>query len=192
MKICPICSQTYGDETLKFCLNDGAVLERMSGTAKTAVMTEPGVTSPNRSARSPQNGYPTEAFSTTLPSGKSRIWLWVLLAFGGVILIGGSAFLVLRMFSPTQENRNANVVANASSASEGTRSVLTPEKYDKLKNGMTYKEVVEIMGSEGSEFSRSEIGRFTTLLYKWEDGPANIIVTFSNDRLVVKSQSGVK
>jgi hypothetical protein len=48
MKICPNCNQTYTDETLNFCLNDGAALqEKGSEPPPTIFMDAPRKTNPN-------------------------------------------------------------------------------------------------------------------------------------------------
>lgn len=47
MKICPSCSQTYNDDNLNFCLNDGAILTNAgNGEPKTVFMDPTRVTSP--------------------------------------------------------------------------------------------------------------------------------------------------
>lgn len=38
MKICPVCNQTYNDENLNFCLNDGATLTKWVDDAPPTVM----------------------------------------------------------------------------------------------------------------------------------------------------------
>lgn len=38
MKICPVCNQTYTDDNLNFCLNDGATLDRQFDDAPPTVM----------------------------------------------------------------------------------------------------------------------------------------------------------
>ncbi len=50
MKICPVCNQTYTDESLNFCLNDGTTLttaESGSEPPPTVVMDAPRRTNPN-------------------------------------------------------------------------------------------------------------------------------------------------
>lgn len=37
MKICPVCKQTYNDDNLNFCLNDGGTLERIGDDAPPTV-----------------------------------------------------------------------------------------------------------------------------------------------------------
>lgn len=48
MKICPICKETYTDETLNFCLNDGGTLTLHKDDAPpTIFMNQPRQTNPN-------------------------------------------------------------------------------------------------------------------------------------------------
>lgn len=82
--------------------------------------------------------------------------------------------------------------AAAEPAAEG---VLTTEKYEQIKNGMTYEEVVAIIGTEGQVMSETgEKGTdFHTVMYEWEtDGflsSANFM--FQGNKLESKAQMGV-
>ena len=73
--------------------------------------------------------------------------------------------------------------------------VLTSEKYDQITSGMSYEEVVEIIGSEGTVMSETgEAGsEFHTVMYEWDtDGfmsAANFM--FQGNKLQSKSQIGV-
>ncbi|HMU33877.1 MAG TPA: DUF3862 domain-containing protein [Pyrinomonadaceae bacterium] len=67
--------------------------------------------------------------------------------------------------------------------------------YSKLKTGMKYAEVVKILGEEGEELSSNEIGGTKTVMYKWDGAAgwgANMNAMFQNDKLVSKSQFGLK
>lgn len=83
------------------------------------------------------------------------------------------------------------------SSSPGTKttsgSEITKEKYDQIKNGMSYKQVVEIIGSEGEETSSSQIGRYKVSSYKWQ-GPGFTMIygVFNNDKLTSKTQANLK
>jgi hypothetical protein len=58
---------------------------------------------------------------------------------------------------------------------------------------MTYKEIVDIVGSEGEETFSSEVGKYTIKSYKWDGGDFKYIFgTFNNDKLTSKSQSNLK
>lgn len=69
MKRCPTCQRTYTDDSLTFCLEDGASLSSettdnySSEPPATMILTEPPITSSNRSAA------PTEVFNATPTQG---------------------------------------------------------------------------------------------------------------------------
>jgi len=72
-------------------------------------------------------------------------------------------------------------------------SGLTYENYLRLKEGMTYAEVVEILGTTGEELSRSDIAGYTTVMYSWQKWTgANMNAMFQNGRLVTKAQFGLR
>lgn len=67
------------------------------------------------------------------------------------------------------------------------------EEYLQIKNGMTYDQVVEIIGSEGKETSTATLGGTTSSVYQW-DGSAkysNVTITFTNNAVVAKAQAGL-
>ena len=78
--------------------------------------------------------------------------------------------------------------------------IFTRAEYDRISEGMSYRQLVLIIGTEGTEFS----SRYTpgisgvtesisTKMYSWEneDG-SNMSAIFQNDRLTSKSQFGLK
>lgn len=77
--------------------------------------------------------------------------------------------------------------------SASTSAALTIDKYNQLKNGMSYKEVSDILGGEGEEVSSTEIGSYKIVTYKWQgENYSFVIVTLRNDKVFSKSQSGLK
>ena len=69
------------------------------------------------------------------------------------------------------------------------------ENYNRLKTGMTYAQVVQILGKEGEELSSNEIGGYTTVMYKWDGDAgwgANMNAMFQNGKMNSKSQFGLK
>ena len=65
MKICPVCDQTYTDQSLNFCLNDGASLNVVSSSVAdepppTVVMDAPRKTNPNFSEQQSSFGNPNQ------------------------------------------------------------------------------------------------------------------------------------
>lgn len=70
---------------------------------------------------------------------------------------------------------------------------LTKENFAQIKNGMSYKQVVEILGSEGEETTSSQVGRFKISSYKWSgSGYSMIYCVFNNDKMTSKSQANLK
>lgn len=70
---------------------------------------------------------------------------------------------------------------------------VTLEEYNKIKNGMSYKEVVKIIGFEGTENSQNELAGVKTVMYTWQnDDGSNMNAIFQNDKLTQKAQFGLK
>ena len=73
---------------------------------------------------------------------------------------------------------------------------VTMANYDRLQNGMTYAQVVQILGKEGERSNVMESGGIKIEMYKWaaaEDGSdARLDAFFKNGRLDKKSQFALK
>jgi hypothetical protein len=77
--------------------------------------------------------------------------------------------------------------------SSGAAADLTLEKYNRLQTGMSYKDAVGVIGSEGAQTSSSTIAKTSTVSYKWEGKKfERIFATFRDDKLASKSQSNLK
>ena len=73
------------------------------------------------------------------------------------------------------------------------RSGVTMKDYEKLETGMSYSEVVKILGDSGKEVSSGEAAEGRTVTFVWGgDQLGSISVTFQNDRLIQKSQYGLQ
>lgn len=72
-------------------------------------------------------------------------------------------------------------------------SLLTMEKYNRLKINMAKDEVDSILGGPGTEISTSAGGGMTFSVYKWQgEEYTSIILSFKNDKIMSKSQVGLK
>lgn len=70
---------------------------------------------------------------------------------------------------------------------------VTLAKYNQVQNGMSYEDVVKIIGSEGTQTSGSSIGSIKTAAYKWQgEKYAMLFATFRDNKLSSKSQSNLK
>jgi hypothetical protein len=73
------------------------------------------------------------------------------------------------------------------------KNAVTYEKYESLKTGMSYDDVVKIMGGEGQEVSMIGEGQFKMRTVIWDAGfLSNVTVVFTGGRLSSKSQIGLK
>ncbi len=72
---------------------------------------------------------------------------------------------------------------------------ITMEEYNQIENGMTYDEVVEIIGSQGELSTESEYEGYTIEIYTWYADKtigSNANVTFENGKVSAKAQVGLK
>lgn len=70
----------------------------------------------------------------------------------------------------------------------------TYEEYQQIDTGMSYDDVVSIIGSDGVELSSATIAGYTSKVYQW-DGSAkysNVVIQFQNDAVISKAQSGLE
>ena len=74
-------------------------------------------------------------------------------------------------------------------------SGVTLANYNRLKEGMSYNQVVAILGSEGKELSSSSLGGYKMVMYQWNavnGRGANMNAVFQNGKLFSKAQAGLK
>ena len=66
-------------------------------------------------------------------------------------------------------------------------------QFSEIKNGMTYEQVVKIMGSDGYITSESSIMGITVTIYQWDGNGimSTAIVTFQNEKVISMSQYGL-
>jgi hypothetical protein len=62
--------------------------------------------------------------------------------------------------------------------------------YDKIANGMTQAQVEKILG-KGQDQAGAGIARLSGKVVVWKDGDKSITVTFVNDKVTAKAQSGL-
>ncbi|NLQ05068.1 DUF3862 domain-containing protein [Cylindrospermopsis raciborskii] len=127
----------------------------------------------------------------------NRFLIWALAGIIGAPLslapIIGSAD---RKSSTPNTSSDAGRLAERSNQSQGSnpereRGGVTMANYNKLRTGMTYEQVVKILGEEGKEISSNDIAGYKNVMYMWKAGGfsvGNMNAMFQNGALVQKAQ----
>lgn len=71
---------------------------------------------------------------------------------------------------------------------------ITLDEYNRIEIGMTYDEVVKIVGKDGKLFVSSDIGFGESSTYTWSSGYgiSNATIMFDNGKVSYKTQLGLK
>lgn len=87
-----------------------------------------------------------------------------------------------------------NEVSNITTEENVQNEKITLEKFNKITTGMTYQEVVDIIGEEGTLSTESSYSSQTMQIYSWSasNGISNATVSFMNGKVSGKSQIGLK
>ena len=76
---------------------------------------------------------------------------------------------------------------------ETVNQQITLGQFLNLRDGITYREAVKVLGKAGTEISRSSIGGHLTVMYQWQNNNfSNMNAMFQNDKLITKAQFGLK
>lgn len=115
------------------------------------------------------------------------------------IIVGFLILILLFMVWSLIINNSTTPETGFSMPSIGTEIVAFDE-YDKIKDRMSYQQVVQIIGVEGKEISRNKIEgipgvmeSIETVMYQWENSNGgNMNAMFQNNKLMQKAQFGLK
>ncbi len=97
--------------------------------------------------------------------------------------------------SPTSTPSTTSSPSSTSSpaSTDAKKSGLTMDKYNQIKNGMSYDEVKNIIGSEGTQTMSSGEGKYKVESYKWDgDDYQFISVVFMGGKVNSKVQANLK
>ena len=91
-------------------------------------------------------------------------------------------------------NQSLSNVQNSEAIESLNDEYITLEEFNQIKTGMSYEEVVEIVGSEGTVMSEASVMDSTTTIYSWyaDNGIANANVTISDGKVMAKAQIGLE
>lgn len=115
---------------------------------------------------------------------------------GEVVAIVIGVVIVLFLISPFVFSCNSG---NGASIPYVGPPVVSLSEYNRIQNGMSYRDVVAIIGTEGTEISSNHIDGvpgviedIDTVMYEWRNpSGAGMNAIFQNNRLVSKSQFGL-
>lgn len=101
--------------------------------------------------------------------------------------------LMLALLVPTACGGNDSS-SNANPTSPTPANMVTLAQFNAIQEGMSYAQVAQVMGFQGTVSTRSDSG--DVVGYSWNSGPGAdalvIACVFVSDRLVSKAQSGLQ
>jgi len=130
-------------------------------------------------------------------------WGFSNLSLGSILVMIIFVFSIFSVGSAI-ENRKAeikNILTGAPTQSEKSPAqLITKSKYDQIQPGMSYEEVVKILGVRGEEISSSYVEGIegvmestTIKMYSWENNDgSNMNTMFENNKLTNKAQFGLR
>ena len=116
-----------------------------------------------------------------------KILKWI-----GIIIL---VIIVLGVISGGSKNNSPKTTTpGTTETTQKKETGVTMEKFTAINEGMTYEEVVKILGSEGEVISSNELAGIKTVMYKWNGTSvmSNMNATFQNGKMVSKAQLGLK
>lgn len=184
MKICPTCNQTYSDQSLNFCLADGAVLNVVNDdnmSQPTVFMGQTPITNQNPNIVNPTVANPTFVQSNTQPNAqnnrglsqhvpprpvkKSKTWIWVLGILGVFLIVGGIGFIGLV----------ALVATNIEDPEQPTNNQTNPTP--EVKFGSILKDDFSKWISETNSFGTTEYSNGEYIMSAKQSGFFYVLIT---------------
>ena len=101
----------------------------------------------------------------------------------GIILLAFASNFI----SPEQDNDDIQ-------QEEKKKDYITLEDFNKISTGMSYEEVKNIIGSDGTVVSDTQVSDTHMIIYSWygKDKISNANFNFQDDKLINKTQLGLE
>ncbi|GAB6474914.1 MULTISPECIES: DUF3862 domain-containing protein [Bacillus] len=134
---------------------------------------------------------------------KSNFWEYIgwatFIIFGSICVF---MFCILVFGDPKTKYSNLNdvpvqVEQSNTNKKDNNSPKISKEEFDSIQNGMSYEEVIGIIGGDGELLSETGTKgqQFHTLMYSWEGEKgfgSNANATFQDGKLINKAQFGLK
>jgi TM2 domain-containing membrane protein YozV len=154
----------------------------------------PGINPYTPSVRGSRNTSPVSAPLNWVDAHRA----WVVVGVGVAVFFG-----VLVIFTFVGASKSSRLGSQSASAAVRPVEPANTQKsdckvgldqYQNLKTGMSYSQVIAILGCEGTELSRLEMAGIETMMVMWKGNSfaANMNVMLQNDALVSKAQFGLR
>lgn len=144
MKSCPTCNRTYGDDTLRFCLEDGTPLAD-ARQSQVTVAAEPPPTLVYPAA--PATSVSPSLGPTPLPRQKRRVWPWLVGALVVLSVLGvglGVAIIWSAGLGSNDNSANRSVANRNSSLSNANGSTTPYNSNDNRKTPIASGEIKDV------------------------------------------------
>jgi hypothetical protein len=117
-----------------------------------------------------------------------------------LLLVTGGGYYYLPPFLTGTGGSNSAAGGLPGLQDLGPQSVISLDEFNRISEGMSYSEVVGIVGQEGTESASSSMEAIpgvteehTFKHYTWQNADgSNMIAAFDNDRLNTKAQAGLR
>lgn len=109
----------------------------------------------------------------------------------GIVTKAGASIFNAKQSNPLFQDEDGDLVV----VWDEDSMKITLDEFNRIKTGMRYEEVSEIVGSYGVEIAHSEVAGYQTLIIGWDgigDLGANANVTFSVGQVYAKAQFGLR
>lgn len=121
-----------------------------------------------------------------------KLWIATRKRAGAALLCSLGSWMVGGIMAPS-DGQTAPGSTETTTEQPRQKGGLTMENYLRLQSGMSYDEVVEILGGTGTEKARSGDSTYEIVIYEWTStfGFGLVSSTFENGSLTGKSQMGL-
>lgn len=113
----------------------------------------------------------------------------------GIRIFIGIIFIFIGLSLIFKSNKDVNNISNtANTEIQSVSTKVNLEKFNKIEIGMSYSEVVEIIGEDGTLINETTSNQYTSKTYYWyaKNNISNAILVFENGKVSAKNQIGLK